>query len=60
MTKPAVVGAINQLWAATCDEAIGGEYIVPYTRIGRYREDITSESASELWTWCEAQEAKFK
>lgn len=59
-TKPAAVGAVNQLWAATCNDAISGEYIVPYRRIGRARADLTIERAQELWEWCEAEEARIK
>ncbi|ORY32852.1 putative short chain alcohol dehydrogenase [Naematelia encephala] len=58
-TSPGI-GALNQLWAATCpvEEArrLSGEYIVPYQQIGRARPDLNNpERIVALWKWCDEQ-----
>jgi hypothetical protein len=63
ITRPATVGALNQLWAATCpiDQAkeLGGKYVVPFQDIGISRPDLEEEEKwQELWDWCEAQGRK--
>ena len=57
------IGAVNQLWAATCplDQAreLGGQYVVPFRHIGRPRQDLNDpEKWEQLWKWCETETKK--
>jgi hypothetical protein len=64
ITRPATVGALNQIWAATCpiEEArkLGGRYVVPFQDVGISRPDLEHEEKwQELWDWCEEQGRKY-
>ncbi|KAF9219365.1 NAD(P)-binding protein [Gyrodon lividus] len=53
-------GALTQLYAGTSPEAdkIGGQYLVPWARIGTPRADTQDpQLGKELWTWLEEQVA---
>lgn len=63
ITRPSIIGATNQLWAATCSdveaERLSGQYIVPFQTIGKPRPDLLDqEVCKRLWDWCEEQGRK--
>lgn len=54
MLRPAPMGALTQLWAGTMPEALehNGEYLIPWARIGRCREEAyDDELGNRLWNW---------
>ncbi|KAF9221545.1 NAD(P)-binding protein [Gyrodon lividus] len=51
-------GALTQLYAGTSPTAagLGGQYLVPWARIGPSREDAHDAKLGQaLWEWCEEQ-----
>lgn len=55
---PAHFGSYNQLWVCTSEggEKLGGQYVVPWTRVANASETARDEKAQDgLWDWCEAQ-----
>ncbi|CCM06315.1 uncharacterized protein FIBRA_08567 [Fibroporia radiculosa] len=55
---PASQGALTQLWAGTMPETLkyNGEYLVPWTRVGKCREEAYDDALGEkLWSWLEEQ-----
>lgn len=60
ITRTPSIGALNQLWAATCPNAtarsLSGEYVVPFQRFGRARMDLDdADRVQAVWKWCEVQ-----
>ncbi|KAI0953970.1 hypothetical protein AcW1_006721 [Taiwanofungus camphoratus] len=62
MTYEPPYGALTQLWAGTMPEALNynGEYLIPWARLGRCREEAYDDAIGErLWKWLE-EEVKNK
>ncbi|THH03617.1 hypothetical protein EW145_g6137 [Phellinidium pouzarii] len=56
--RPTPMGAITQLYAGTAPEGknLNGEYLIPWARVGKPREDVLDEKLGEkLWNWLEEQ-----
>ncbi|KAG6826622.1 hypothetical protein H0H92_015114 [Tricholoma furcatifolium] len=55
---PAPMGALTQLWGATCEEGVGfnGKYLAPWARVRTPRADsMDPVLGRELWEWMEEQ-----
>ncbi|KAI0769385.1 NAD-P-binding protein [Trametes elegans] len=58
LLHPASMGALTQLWAGTSVDgiALGGEYLVPWARLGSARKEATDRQVGQkLWAWMEQQ-----
>ncbi|KAJ9107005.1 hypothetical protein QFC19_002873 [Naganishia cerealis] len=56
LTYPASLGALTQLYLGTAPDIKGGDYGIPWARIGRPREDALDEKiGKELWEWLERE-----
>jgi len=55
---PAPYGALTQLWGGTMPETLNynGEYLIPWARLGRCREEAYDpELGQKLWDWLEQE-----
>ncbi|KAJ9117076.1 hypothetical protein QFC24_006535 [Naganishia onofrii] len=56
VTYPATLGALTQLYLGTAPGVKGGDYGIPWARIGKPRDDAKDENiGKEVWDWLERE-----
>ncbi|KAJ9114980.1 hypothetical protein QFC22_005308 [Naganishia vaughanmartiniae] len=56
VTYPAALGALTQLYLGTAPDVKGGDYGIPWARIGKPRDDAKDEKiGKEVWEWLERE-----